>query len=331
VFVPPAVAGDYLYIGSCSSVFYCLERKTGAVKWTYDISQDGGQSFHGNMLIAGDGIFIGTDVGAEGKGGHLYSFNLATGSVRWKYPAGKGVSTDLIKSSSHLFAVAEIDRHEVVLGLDLNTGQEIWKAALPMPEGARFIINKSPALIGDQLYYGAADGKLYAFATTGEKRILKEMGSPIITPIVTHSEFLYFATEAGKLYRLNKANGEIAGEFTLNGRSYQPTVVGESIAIFVNWMKNGGELLLLDDKLATVRWRVAAPAAHMWTMARPFAWKSLLLTGTEDGQIFGFNLSDGKQNLLHRIEGAVRTFMSHDGICYFGTIEGKIFAFSKCD
>ena len=336
MFVPPAVAGDHLYVGSCAGVMYCLDRKTGAVKWKYDISQDGGQSFHGNMLIDGDWILVGTDVGLNvEKGGHIYSFNLSTGAVRWKYPAGKGVSTDLLQAGSHVFGVAETGREETVVGLDRNTGKEIWKVALPLPEGKKLVINKSPALLGERLYYGAADGKLYAFATaTGEKSVIKDFGAPIITPIVTHEDFLYFGTEAGKLYRVNQANGEIAGEFALNGRPYQPVVIRASeaaIALFVNWMKTDGELLVLDADLKNVRWRAAPPAARMWILARPLVWKNLLLSGTDDGQIIGFNLHDGKLTWSQRLEGAVRTFMSHDGICYIGTIEGKIFALSKCE
>jgi len=200
--------------------------------------------------------------------------------VRWKYPAAKGVSTDLLQSGSHVFGVAETGREETVVGLDRNTGKEIWSVALPLPEGKQLVINKSPALLGERLYYGAADGKLYAFATaTGEKNVIKDFGAPIITPIVAHKGFLYFGTEASKLYRVDRASGEIAGEFALNGRPYQPVVAGESI----------------------------------------------------DGQMIGFNLHDGKPMWSQRLEGAARTFMSHDGICYIGTIEGKIFALSKCE
>jgi outer membrane protein assembly factor BamB len=332
VFVPPAVAGENLYVGSCAGMMYCLDRKTGAVKWKYDVTQDGGQSFHGNMLIDGEWIIVGTDIGMVEKGGNLYSFKLASGEVRWKYPAGRGVSTDLLKSGSTLLAVAEIGREEVVLGVDLNTGKEIWSVALPLPEGKQLVINKSPALLGERLYYGAADGKLYAFATaTGEKSVIKDFGAPIITPIVTREGFFYFGTEAGKLYRVVSASGEIAGEFALNGRPYQPVVAGESIALFVNWMKPDGELLVLDADLKKVRWRAAPPAARMWILARPILWKNLLLSGADDGQMIGFNLHDGKPTWSQRLEGAVRTFMSHDGICYIGTIEGKIFALLKCE
>ena len=160
---------------------YCLDRKTGAVNWKYDVSRDGGQSFHGNMLIDGDWILVGTDIGMVEKGGYL-------------------------------------------------TGKEIWKVPLPLPEGKNFIINKPPALLGEQLYYGAANGKLYAFASApGAKRIIKDFSSPIITPIVAHEGFLYLGTEAGKLYRVNHANGEIAGEFALNGRPHKTIFAHDEI------------------------------------------------------------------------------------------------------
>jgi outer membrane protein assembly factor BamB len=333
VFSAPAVAGDYLYVGSCSGTLYCLERKTGAVKWAYDITPDGGQSFHGSMLIADEWILVGTDVGADGKGGHLYSLKLSTGEVRWKYPAGKGVSTDLLRWGSNLYAVAEIGHTETVLCLNLNTGKEIWKAGLPMPEGKRFVINKSPALVGDRLYFGAVDGKVYAFAAaTGEKRVLKDAGSPIITPLAVNGELIYFGTESAKLYRLSSSRGEIVSQFDLNGRPYQPTVMGESgefVVLFVNWTQPGGELLVLDSSLAKVRWRFAAANASPWTIARPYYSNKLLISGAQDGQVYGYDLRDGKTQWSHRVEGSARAFVSHDGVCYVGTVEGKVFALAQ--
>jgi len=327
VFSTPAVAGERLYIGSCAGVFYCLERKTGAVKWTYDVTQDGGNNFHGSMLVAGESIIIGTD---GVKAGHVYAFDLASGAVRWKYPAGNGVSTDILRLGAQIFGAAKNGDEENILCLDLNTGREIWKVTLPL---SRHILNKSPVLVENILYYGASDGKLYAFAAKSGKILwTKNLGAPIITPVAAAGEFLYTGTEAGILYRLNRARGEIASQFDLNGRPYQPAVMGESgefVVLFVNWMQPGGELLVLDSNLAKVRWRFAAANASPWTIARPYYSNKLLVAGTQDGQVYGYDLRDGKTQWSHRVEGAARAFASYDGVCYVGTVEGKIFAIEQ--
>src|SRR5687767_3923794 len=62
IFSIPAVAQNTVYVGSCAGIFYAFNKDTGEVRWTYDIRKDGKQtSFHGNPLIAGDVILIGTD------------------------------------------------------------------------------------------------------------------------------------------------------------------------------------------------------------------------------------------------------------------------------
>ena len=54
--------GEVVLIGSCAGTFYALDKKTGEVRWSYDIKKDGDQtSFHGNPLITEDLIIIGTD------------------------------------------------------------------------------------------------------------------------------------------------------------------------------------------------------------------------------------------------------------------------------
>jgi len=62
VFVSPAVAGDLVYVGSCSGTYFALNRSTGARRWTYDTRQDGDAAqFHGNPLITDDLVVTGSD------------------------------------------------------------------------------------------------------------------------------------------------------------------------------------------------------------------------------------------------------------------------------
>jgi outer membrane protein assembly factor BamB len=110
VFSSPTVVGKLLFVGSCSGNFYALNRDTGGVRWSYNIKQDGDQtSFHGDPLVAGDLILIGTDAGRQG---HVYAFERTTGKVRWKYrvPSGVaddvGVASDIVRRGKYVYAVA---------------------------------------------------------------------------------------------------------------------------------------------------------------------------------------------------------------------------------
>jgi outer membrane protein assembly factor BamB len=78
---------DVLLIGSCAGTFYAFDKRTGKVRWSYNIHQDADQtSFHGNPLITDQLVLIGTDKScASGGIGHVYAFDRSTGTVRWKY------------------------------------------------------------------------------------------------------------------------------------------------------------------------------------------------------------------------------------------------------
>jgi len=84
-----------------------LDKKTGQVKWDYDIRKDGEQSqFHGDPLITDDLVVIGTD----GTLGHVYAFGRTTGAVRWKYKVeATGVASDIVRVENQIYFVTIAD------------------------------------------------------------------------------------------------------------------------------------------------------------------------------------------------------------------------------
>lgn len=104
MFSVPAVAGDSVFVGSCSGVFYALNKNTGQLQWSYDITKDGKQrSFHGNPLLTGEMVLIGTDQACDLESiGHVYAFDRRTGAVKWKYKS-TSVPTDIIQVGSNIY------------------------------------------------------------------------------------------------------------------------------------------------------------------------------------------------------------------------------------
>lgn len=101
--------GELLFIGSCAGTFYAINKTTGQVQWSYDISKDGKQqSFHGDPLVINDLILIGTDRSCDPEGvGHVYAFERGSGNVRWKY-GSTSVPTDIVQITSEALAVQAI-------------------------------------------------------------------------------------------------------------------------------------------------------------------------------------------------------------------------------
>ena len=97
-----------------------MDAKTGRVRWSYDVKQDGNQSsFHGNPTLTTDLVVIGVDRGTDPQGqGHVYAFERATGKVRWKQLATPGVSSDVLTDESRIIALVQTGE---LTGFDMHT------------------------------------------------------------------------------------------------------------------------------------------------------------------------------------------------------------------
>ena len=113
-----------MFIGSCAGNFYAINKSTGQLKWSYDIRKDGKQqSFHGDPLVTGDLILIGTDRSCDPEGvGHVYAFERDSGKVRWKYRS-TSVPTDIIQINSSVYFGSFQEQWSSV---DLKTGSLNW-------------------------------------------------------------------------------------------------------------------------------------------------------------------------------------------------------------
>ena len=154
MFSTPTVAGDVLLIGSCAGTFYAFDKRTGKVRWSYNIHQDGNQtSFHGNPLITDQLVLIGTDKScAAGSIGHVYAFDRATGTVRWKYRTA-GTPTDIARIGSSIYAASFVDE---LIALNLSDGSLRWRFATGTPRATTKL-----SVVGNSLYVGNSTNRLF--------------------------------------------------------------------------------------------------------------------------------------------------------------------------
>jgi outer membrane protein assembly factor BamB len=154
VFSTPTVAGDVLLIGSCAGTFYAFDKRTGKVRWSYNIHQDGNQtSFHGNPLITDQLVLVGTDKScAAGSIGHVYAFDRATGTVRWKYRTA-GTPTDIARIGSSIYAASFVDE---LIALNLSDGSLRWRFATGTPRATTKL-----SVVGNSLYVGNSTNRLF--------------------------------------------------------------------------------------------------------------------------------------------------------------------------
>jgi outer membrane protein assembly factor BamB len=309
--------GDLLVVGSCNGMIRALDKKTGQIKWEYDIRKDGDQrQFHGDPLITDDLVIIGTD----GNIGHVYAFERSTGAVRWKYRVDeRGVASDIVRLHGNIYAVTLGDE---LVSLDLKTGKPNWTFRAGHSE-QDCLTCSSPLAAEGRVYFGGLDGFAYALdAQTGKLIWKRDLGGKVTTSAAIGGHDLYLGTAKRHLYRLNIDSGEVLSDLATdaapNGRLI---VTSDSLFAFL-----GDEIFAsFDLNLKKLRW--SAEASKEWTSARPYLWHGNVLAGNRR-ELVAFAAADGTRVWSHQFPETVRGIGTSDEVLYVGSLKGPIFAYS---
>lgn len=300
-----------------------MDKKTGAILWSYDIKKDGRQvSFHGNPLVTEDLIIIGTDGGFQPETiGHIYAFERKTGKVRWKYQTSLGVPTDIVRDGKRILATSMSDE---LLCLDLETGKIIWS----FPSGAAInnTFTQPPLVIGKRVFWGTLTGEVFALEKESGKVIWKQkLGTRISTSFAFNGEDLYVGTIDGKVFRLKQKTGETVGEHNFNGFVSGTLTLADNTLFVLN---NGTQsyystFSALDLDLKKVRWERKGE----WFTPRPLVHKNSVYLGEIKGDVSAFRLYDGEKTWSHKVVGETRSFGLADNLLFIGTLRGTVYAY----
>lgn len=202
-------------VGSCNGVIRALDKKTGQVRWEYDIHKDGEQrQLHGDPLVTDKLLVIGTD----GQIGHVYAFDRTTGAVVWKYKVNdQGVASDVIRvGESGCFVTLG---NELVC-VDLQTGKPKWSFRSAY-SGDDCLTCSSPAATEGRVFFGGLDGFAYALdAQSGELAWKRDLGARVTTSATIRGHDLYLGTATRHLYRLSVDSGEVLGHIATEATPY---------------------------------------------------------------------------------------------------------------
>lgn len=319
----PAVAGDMLFVGSCSSVFTSLDVRTGQVRWTYDIRPDGNQtSFHGDALVTDDLVLTGTDGGSAPTAiGHLYAFEKSTGKVRWKHQVKFGVTTDVVRAGELIYAVTMTDD---LLCLDLATGRLRWSLPGEMTPNDR-MLSHAPVVADGILYFGTLKGRVKAMdARNGKPVWVRDLGAPVTTSLLINDKSLYVGTGDGTLYQLSRSTGTINNRVTLDGAINAAPVLTDS-ALLVLHGKDEQDLTLsaVDLSLQKTIWQ----RADNWCTKRPVLWRGVALMGNRRGEVIAIQPGDGAKKWTQKLRGPMSSIASNNDLIYAANQRGVIFAF----
>lgn len=324
MFSVPAVAGDSVFVGSCSGVFYALNKNTGQVQWSHDISKDGNQrSFHGNPLITGELILIGTDRNCDPDGvGHVYAFDRRTGAVKWKYKS-TSVPTDILQIGSNIYFGSFQDRWSAA---KLQTGELIWtfSTGVSNPE-CHFA--KSPVIDEKYVYITGIDGVIYSLdATSGRQVWKRKLTAAPSTSLAIRHKSLFVGTTDNRIYRLNSQTGESEAEIQVEAQPVgRPTLTSESLFFFLeSKTERAGYIVVLAPDLAKVRW--TQKSTPDWASERPHVARGLVIAGNCRGELAAFQVSDGAARWKMNLKGCIRSVGDSGDTLFAGVQEGTVYA-----
>ena len=320
----PAVAGDLVYIGSCAGTFYALDKRNGAVRWSYDIKKDGNQqSFHGNPLFAGDLILIGTDKSCAPDGiGHVYAFDKSSGAVRWKYRT-TSASTDIIRVGPRVYFGSIQDNWTA---LNLNDGSVAWSFSTHA-SNSDCTLPKSPVADETHVYIAALDGLIYSLdARSGQITWKRKLPAQPSTSIVLKDKFLYAGATDNHIYQLESNSGETKADVPVQAKPVgRPMISGDSVFFFLeDSAERAGYIVSVSSELKSVNW--TQRSSPDWASERPYVSKGTVIAGNCRGELAAFQLSDGAPKWKVSLKGCIRSVGDSGDILFAGVQEGTVYA-----
>jgi outer membrane protein assembly factor BamB len=152
----PTVDGALVYTVSRQGNIFCLDAKTGAVKWSKDFKKDFGSKpptwgFSGSPLIEKDWVLF--EVG--GKGASVVAFDKKTGEVVWKNGDDEPAYSSFIAfnlGGERCFPQFSKDQ---IIGRRMKDGQELWRQPWKTSYGVN---SATPIIDGDAMFISSGYG-----------------------------------------------------------------------------------------------------------------------------------------------------------------------------
>jgi len=337
----PAVRGGLVYAVSLDGNLYAIDANTGIQKWQFatqgerrhtapgmdyaapatEVMPDPWDLFLSSPTVAEDTVYFGSGDNC------VYAVNAANGALRWKFRTGDVVHGSPAIAGGIVY-VGSFDTY--FYALDAATGALVWKFKSGDDVQAHLMtgIPGSASVAGGMVYFGCRDANVYALdAKSGSLRWRYPTGGSwvIATPsvldgivYVTTSDSLKFqaldARTGTEAYSLPYGTYSFSSPSIAGGRAFFGTFDGKLHAVDLGTRSYCGEFAVPGFALNGPRYldrNGKLRADVVWT---------------------GDTLDDTIVNLRSKIfsmGSILSTPVVQDGIVYFGSTDGTLYALGK--
>lgn len=184
----PTVIGDRSFVAGCDAKFHIVDLNTGKEVAAIDIEAPTGSA----PAIRGDFAYFGTE------GESVFCVNWRKPEVVWKYrdPKRKMPYRSSAALVKNLVLIG--GRDKLMHALDHKTGELLWSFS------TQSRIDSSPVVVGDRVFFGSSDGRVYGLDLKGEKVWEYEAGGGFSGSPAVASGRLVIANENGTVYCFGK-------------------------------------------------------------------------------------------------------------------------------
>jgi outer membrane protein assembly factor BamB len=172
------------------------------IKWTYTT----GGAVTASPVIVNGKVYIGS------YDGNLYCLNYNTGSLVWTFPTQWKAASTVAVSGGRVYTGAD---DGYIYCINAETGTQIWKTNIyggNVPDVHFEVdtaeVRSSPIIVGDKLYVGALDGKVYCLSTSDGSIKWTYTTNGQIGGSPTYSNGIVYITSVDRnLYALDASSG----------------------------------------------------------------------------------------------------------------------------
>ena len=230
---------------------------------------------------------------------------------------GNDLPFELSRGKLTVAAAADIGGRVASPRWTFKTGGPIWS---------------SPAVAGDSVYFGSADGSVYALdASSGKVLWQFETAGPVYGSPTVDGAAVYVLSDDGYLYKLNRATGDTLWHFDTHGGKVRRAAYDRtsSRAVVAGGMvyvgSANGSLYALDPANGAERWHFEAGDG---IRGSPALADGRVFFGSSDGVVYALDAGNGSLEWQYdTTKPVVSTPLVLDGLVYVGSRNANFYAF----
>lgn len=187
---------DEKYVYMCNDSIYCIDKENGNILWE---TNEGWKRAGGSIILEGELLYHGY------SNGSVYCKNISNGELLWSY--GKELYPRAITTYGDAYLlVAFVGSFGKILLLDKRTGEVASEFVTDEPIYNEFVV------IDNLVYIGNEAGELYCLEIMADNQLVNRFrllaDSAVTTTVTVDGDTVWFATEKGYIYGLDRFTGE---------------------------------------------------------------------------------------------------------------------------